>query len=135
MSDGMTVEYMLSELQAGDPGDGNFYVKEILALIGAERCIASRALRALREIDSPELETLIGMCKEGSDVYDVITAMQRIAHAVVQDGVKKHKPGKLQALVDEQAKDDGLWFEALTAPEAYLQQELRRLHKAIEEGG
>lgn len=35
-------------------------------------------------------------------------------------------------LVGEQAEDDGLWFQAVTAPEAYLQQELRRLHAAIE---
>ena len=35
-------------------------------------------------------------------------------------------------LVREQAEDDGLWFEAATAPEAYLQQELRRLHAVIE---
>lgn len=38
----------------------------------------------------------------------------------------------LQKLVDEQAEDDGLWFCAKTAPEAYLQQELRKLHAAIE---
>jgi hypothetical protein len=36
------------------------------------------------------------------------------------------------ALVDQQANDDGLWFAAQTAPEAYLQQELRKLHAAIE---
>lgn len=35
-------------------------------------------------------------------------------------------------LISEQAEDDGLWFVAQTAPEAYLQQELRRLHTAIE---
>ncbi len=35
-------------------------------------------------------------------------------------------------IVDEQAKDEGLWFNARTAPEAYLQQELRRLHAAVE---
>ena len=35
-------------------------------------------------------------------------------------------------LVDEQARDGGLWFAAKTAAEAYLQQELRRLHAAIE---
>lgn len=35
-------------------------------------------------------------------------------------------------LIDAQAKDDGLWFAARTAPEAYLQQELRRLTAAIE---
>jgi len=40
----------------------------------------------------------------------------------------------IQKLVDEQAKDEGLWFIARTAPEAYLQQELRRLHKTIETG-
>jgi hypothetical protein len=35
-------------------------------------------------------------------------------------------------VVDEQADDEGLWFEAATAPEAYLQKALRRLHEAIE---
>lgn len=35
-------------------------------------------------------------------------------------------------LVNAQAEDDGLWFNAKTAPEAYLQQELRRLHAACE---
>jgi hypothetical protein len=38
----------------------------------------------------------------------------------------------VQAIVNDQAEDDGLWFEAVTAPEAYLQQELRRLHAVIE---
>jgi len=37
-----------------------------------------------------------------------------------------------RALVAEQAMDEGLWFVAATAPEGYLQQELRRLHTAIE---
>jgi small-conductance mechanosensitive channel len=35
-------------------------------------------------------------------------------------------------LVNEQAENEGLWFVATTAPEAYLQQELRKLHAAIE---
>ena len=39
----------------------------------------------------------------------------------------------VRALVAEQANDDGLWFIAETAAEAYLQQELRRLHAVIEE--
>ena len=38
----------------------------------------------------------------------------------------------IQRLVNKQAEDEGLWFEAKTAPEEYLQQELRRLHYAIE---
>tara|TARA_R110002126_G_scaffold55928_3_gene149887 strand:- start:1026 stop:1208 length:183 start_codon:yes stop_codon:yes gene_type:complete len=32
----------------------------------------------------------------------------------------------------DQTEDEGLWFNAETAPEAYLQMELRRLHKIIE---
>ena len=39
----------------------------------------------------------------------------------------------LREIVNLQAEDEGLWFIARTAPEAYLQQELRRLHSAIEE--
>ena len=36
-------------------------------------------------------------------------------------------------LVNKQAEDEGLWFIAKTAPEAYLQQELRKLHAIVEE--
>jgi hypothetical protein len=36
------------------------------------------------------------------------------------------------SFVDKQANDEGLWFRAQTAPEAYLQKELRRLHALIE---
>ena len=39
---------------------------------------------------------------------------------------------RIKKLVDSQAEDDGLWFIAKTAPEAYLQQELRKLHAVIE---
>lgn len=43
----------------------------------------------------------------------------------------------LRALVDEQAEDEGLWGLPLipgtqSIVEAYLQQELRRLHAAVE---
>lgn len=40
--------------------------------------------------------------------------------------------GPILLCVCEQADDEGLWFRAVTAPEAYLQQELRRLHAEIE---
>jgi hypothetical protein len=39
----------------------------------------------------------------------------------------------IQALVDEQAEDDALWFIDCSISEAYLQQELRRLHALIEQ--
>ena len=35
-------------------------------------------------------------------------------------------------LVNQQAEDEGLWFIAKYATEAYLQNELRRLHALIE---
>ena len=35
-------------------------------------------------------------------------------------------------LVNAQAEDEGLWFVAETEPEVYLQQELRKLHAAVE---
>ena len=38
----------------------------------------------------------------------------------------------LMAVTLAQAEDEGLWFKARTAPEAYLQQELRALHEAVE---
>lgn len=36
------------------------------------------------------------------------------------------------ALAAKQARDDGLWFDATSAPEAYLQDALRKLAAAIE---
>jgi hypothetical protein len=39
---------------------------------------------------------------------------------------------KIKALVEEQARDDGCWFNAQTCAEAYLQRQLRLLHAAIE---
>ncbi|KKM01044.1 hypothetical protein LCGC14_1798340 [marine sediment metagenome] len=38
----------------------------------------------------------------------------------------------LRRIVDKQANDDGLWFAAKTAPEAYLQHALRMLHEIVE---
>lgn len=39
---------------------------------------------------------------------------------------------KLKNLIENQANDEGLWFNAETASEGYLQQELRKLHSAVE---
>lgn len=38
----------------------------------------------------------------------------------------------IRAVVDEQAEDEGLWFVSESISEAYLQQELRRLHAVVE---
>ncbi|MFB3111013.1 MAG: hypothetical protein ACE10G_03170 [Gemmatimonadales bacterium] len=46
-------------------------------------------------------------------------------------GLSEHHK-RITGVVDSQAEDAGIWFVAQTAPEAYLQQELRRLHQTIE---
>jgi hypothetical protein len=38
----------------------------------------------------------------------------------------------IKAVVDEQANDEGLWFQPETCAEAYVQAALRRLHIVIE---
>ena len=38
----------------------------------------------------------------------------------------------IRKMVDEQAEDEGLWFRAQTASEAYLQAALRNLHEEVE---
>ncbi len=38
----------------------------------------------------------------------------------------------VRELVDSHAEDDGCWFVARHATEGYLQQELRKLHAAVE---
>jgi hypothetical protein len=42
---------------------------------------------------------------------------------------------KLREMSAAMAEDDGLWFQAETCAEAYLQQELRKLCAAIESPG
>lgn len=39
---------------------------------------------------------------------------------------------RLQALVEKQAKDCGLWYQPRTASEDYIQRALRSIHGAIE---
>lgn len=40
----------------------------------------------------------------------------------------------IRRFISEQAEDPGLWGQAQYASEAYVQQELRRLHRVIENG-
>ena len=40
---------------------------------------------------------------------------------------------RMRAIILEQAADEGLWFVIATAPEAYLQEALRKLHSLIED--
>ena len=70
---------------------------------------------------------------DGLDPKDKTTWPQSwLDEITVIDAARKY--ANLRTVVDNQAKDEGLWFVASTAPEAYLQQGLRRLHAAIEGG-
>ena len=46
--------------------------------------------------------------------------------------VHKHAISKITRCVALQAEDEGLWHIDSTAPEAYLQEQLRHLHSLIE---
>ena len=82
-------------------------------MITIDRSVVQQALEALDKLYLPgELER----------VNAAITALRA---ALAQPSIS-------QQVVDEQAEDEGLWFRAETAAEAYLQQELRRLHAAVE---
>lgn len=94
-----------------------------------------------RVLDPPTVEPQTPLAARlGSDVEPTVQPLGEIVDfhviqdppAVVSDGDDNTLSAALLAIVNEQAAEDGLWFEAQTAPEAYLQQELRRLHSVIE---
>lgn len=71
------------------------------------------------------------ICYTGNGPKGLVNA-QMIAHASNSYETLTNDLAALKVFVSEQAEDEGLWFEAKTAPEAYLQQELRKLHAIIE---
>ena len=79
------------------------------------------------------------ICEVWEGNHDAKTNVSFIAHAR-QDipALIRHiealevRQEKLEAVVAEQAADDGLWFQADSIIEAYFQQELRKLHEIIE---
>jgi hypothetical protein len=82
----------------------------------------------LREIASKvraeaEVERLRAARVEQNDEY--LALQQEYEH------LRRGLAGVRQ-LVDQQADDAGLWFFAQTPTEAYVQQELRKLHAAVE---
>jgi hypothetical protein len=58
--------------------------------------------------------------------------VESVRELVAERDAALTRVARLKALVNEQAEDEGLWFRAQTAPEAYLQRALRQLHAAIE---
>lgn len=81
-----------------------------------------------------DMETIEGFIKHGRFVGDAV----HVGIARLAEAIRLTRPtisGELDdviKIVNKQAEDDGLWFCAKTAPEAYLQQELRKLHAVCE---
>lgn len=67
---------------------------------------------------------------EWNRIAEERTATQR--EAVAENEKLRERLRDIRALVDAQAEDLGLWFDATTAPEAYLQRALRLLHATVE---
>ncbi len=83
------------------------------------------------------LEHRVGrnLCKTQDEEQKGIRTMQAIdlvlTEALRSQALLTHRR-VVQSVVSEQAEDEGLWFNAATAPEGYLQAALRRLHAVIE---
>jgi len=96
-------------------------------------CVITRA----REILSPFLPDITDIRGAINILADCIVELRQenILVCTERDELKTSLGSRLaaaRAVVDEQAKDDGLWFAARTAPEGYLQAALRRLHRVVE---
>ena len=93
------------------------------------------------EVDLPE-DIQVLSCHELPTMNCMGIVVQSASFGIVPEGTtlpiinpvytRFECQANLLELVSRQAEDEGLWFEAQTAPEAYLQQELRKLHEAIE---
>ena len=67
---------------------------------------------------------------QAADESDILRNKLVAAQAINEHMQKRNET--LEAVVNEQCEDGGLWFDAMSAPEAYVQQELLRLHRIIE---
>ena len=66
-------------------------------------------------------------------MYTIAAAINAMPQSDAQaqiDALKAERDA-LRDAVAMQTADDGLWFHAVSAPEAYLQQELKKLHQLI----
>lgn len=90
--------------------------------------------------DCPLCADPVSMCPNATHVHGELAKVreelegERNRRRILARHNQRHvaQLDELLAAVKEQADNEGLWFEARTMPEAYLQQELRRLHALIE---
>ena len=69
---------------------------------------------------------------ENNLVVECVQALRAPSEGEKAEPVASPVRDALANLISEQAEDDALWFEAEHIAEAYFQQELRRLHAAVE---
>jgi len=62
---------------------------------------------------------------------DIHTVAKELVNLTLED--VKESTDSILELVNNQAEDEGIFFQAKTAPEAYLQQEIRKLHQITED--
>jgi hypothetical protein len=98
----------------------------------AERLIPADAIKAIRTLPHIAVDRMLGLWVSLDQVIGLLDSWTETRPVDAALAAEKARVARLRALVDEQAEDEGLWFIARTAPEGYLQQELRRLHAAIE---
>jgi len=80
----------------------------------------------IAELEKPTSDMLIA----GHDAME--KELNQMIHHPVIAKIHAAMLTRIQSVVDAQAKDEALWFVAQTAPEGYLQAQLRVLHAAIE---
>lgn len=86
---------------------------------------------ARHPISEERLDLLVTQVDRGMAVRDVVD-WDTLRGLIDRIRVAEERLAKIQAVVDEQAEDEGLWCRAEHIFEDYLQLALRRLHRAIE---
>lgn len=89
-------------------------------------------LRVLAEQVDGIADRVVGAVEDQVTLRRAATELRVYAAAQARESEAREALERAREVVDAQAEDDGLWFIAETASEAYLQQELRRVHAAIE---
>ncbi len=100
----------------------------------AQDCINHLNLITGQCAQAPCTERLFGKCGKcvacRARIFEELKAALESERAISAGLRGDHR--RVTDLVNSQAEDDGLWFIAQTAPEDYLQRELRRLHAVCE---
>jgi len=97
-------------------------VADLLPRLDADAMHINNLARELKQADA-----------ENKRLHEIAAAAQR-RQEELETEIERLRAllAEIRAMVDRQAEDESLWFNARTAPEAYLQQELRDLHDRVE---